>query len=199
MWQKYFGPKSKIYGIDIDPRCKQFEKENIEILIGSQSDVNFLNEVKQKIPKVDILIDDGGHTMEQMRVSFDNLIDHIKPDGVYICEDLHCCYWLSYGGGYKRKNSFIEYSKNFIDYINAWNSKQYIFKPNNFTKTIQSIHYYDGVIVMEKRIMEQPKNLMTGIASFDYTVETKQTLIRNTKYVFNKIMQTLRLPWHLYY
>jgi 23S rRNA U2552 (ribose-2'-O)-methylase RlmE/FtsJ len=58
MWKDYFGGKCKIYGVDIDPRCKQFEEENIEIFIGSQSDKNFLRKIKSSIPQIDILIDD---------------------------------------------------------------------------------------------------------------------------------------------
>ena len=38
MWSDYFGKGSKFYGIDIDPRCKEFENENFKIFIGSQSD-----------------------------------------------------------------------------------------------------------------------------------------------------------------
>ena len=48
MWKNYFGDKAIIYGIDIDPRCKEFEEENIKILIGSQSDRNFLRTVCKK-------------------------------------------------------------------------------------------------------------------------------------------------------
>ena len=33
MWRKYFGEKIKIYGVDIDPRCKSLEEDSIEILI----------------------------------------------------------------------------------------------------------------------------------------------------------------------
>ncbi|MEO6759595.1 MAG: class I SAM-dependent methyltransferase, partial [Saprospiraceae bacterium] len=70
MWKSYFGPKARIYGIDIDPECKKFEEENIEIFIGSQSDKDFLATLKKKIPPIDILIDDGGHTMNQIKTSF---------------------------------------------------------------------------------------------------------------------------------
>ena len=64
MWSDYFGKGSKFFGIDIDPRCKEFENENTKIFIGSQSDRKFLNYVKENIPHVDILIDDGGHHMK---------------------------------------------------------------------------------------------------------------------------------------
>jgi cephalosporin hydroxylase len=69
MWKNYFGDRAKIFGIDINPQCKEFEEENIKIFIGSQSDRNFLREVKAQIPPIDILIDDGGHTMVQQIVS----------------------------------------------------------------------------------------------------------------------------------
>lgn len=51
MWKQYFGDRAYIYGVDIDERCKQFEEENIQIFIGSQSDRKFLREIKAKIPK----------------------------------------------------------------------------------------------------------------------------------------------------
>ena len=166
MWKEYFGPKAKIYGIDLEPRCKELEEENIEIFIGSQSDRNFLREVKKAIPPLDILIDDGGHTMKQQIASFEELFDHIKDDGIYLCEDLHTSYWLSYGGGHKRRNTFIEYSKNFIDSINAWHSKQQSLKVTKFTQTAKSLHYYDSVLVIEKGIKETPRVETTGTPSF---------------------------------
>jgi len=59
MWRKYFGPEATIWGIDIDPRCKQLEEENTHIIIGSQEDRNFLRSIVDKIGPIDILIDDG--------------------------------------------------------------------------------------------------------------------------------------------
>jgi len=166
MWKDYFGPKVKIYGIDINPECKKFEEENIQILIGSQSDRNFLKEVKRLIPSVDILIDDGGHTMEQQIVTFEELFGHIAADGVYLCEDLHTSYWEEFGGGYKKPGSFIEYSKHFIDAINAFHSKDDSLKVDPFTRSVHSLHYYDSVLVIEKRKMEKPYTLKTGKKSY---------------------------------
>lgn len=178
MWKEYFGPKAKIYGIDIDPRCKAFEEENITIFIGSQSDKKFLEQVKKEIPLIDILIDDGGHTMEQQIVSFEVLFNHIKEDGIYLCEDLHTSYLVSYGGGYRRRGTFIEYSKNFIDYINAYHSQQKRLKINNFTQSAYSLHYYDSVLVIEKRKKEKPTVISFGapsfpIDSFDFSFSKK--------------------------
>ena len=56
MWKSYFGDKAKIYGIDVDPRCKVLEEENIKIFIGSQANKTFLQEIKTQIPPIDILM-----------------------------------------------------------------------------------------------------------------------------------------------
>jgi hypothetical protein len=196
MWKNYFGGKAKTYGIDIDPRCKDFEEENIEIFIGSQSDKNFLKEVKAKIPKVDILIDDGGHTMMQQIISYEELFAHVKDDGVYPCEDLHTSYWLIYGGGIQRKGTFIEYSKNFIDQLNAFHTRQSSYQPNDFTKTVNSLHYYDSMLFIEKRTRNKPTNESRGIMSFEPEIikRTKaERLKRDIKKGYNKILQSLKL------
>lgn len=162
MWKEYFGPKAIIYGIDINPKCKEFEEENVNILIGSQSDRNFLRQVKSRIPKVDILIDDGGHMMDQQIITYEELFDHVSDNGIYLIEDLHTSYWEDHGGGYKHPGSFIEYSKNFIDYINAYHSKSNSLPVSTFTKTVHSLHFYDSILVVEKRKIEKPYALKTG-------------------------------------
>ena len=202
MWKDYFGDQALIYGIDVNPRCKELEEENIKIFIGSQSDRNFLREVKKIIPKVDILIDDGGHTMKQQIVSFEELFSHIKDEGIYLCEDLHTSYRLTFGGGHKRKGTFIEFSKNFIDYLNAFHSQQNSLKVNYFTKSVDSIHYYDSMIVIEKRRVEAPIPEKSGIASFHEEQKIQLTIIQKILFklnnisltLINKILRFFRLP-----
>ena len=167
MWKHYFGNQAKIYGIDINPKCKQLEEENIQVFIGSQTDTNFLQTVISKIAPIDILIDDGGHTMKQQIVSFGELYPHIQENGVYLCEDLHTSYWKDYGGGYKKKSSFIEYSKNFIDSLHAYHSREKKFKVDPITQSAHSLHYYDSIMVIEKRKrLSLPIVEMTGNWSF---------------------------------
>ena len=158
MWKHYFGDKAKIYGIDINPDCMQVEEENIKIFIGSQSDRDFLQRVIKQLPPIDILIDDGGHTMQQQIVSFEELFDHIKPDGVYLCEDMHTSYWDNYGGGYKLPGNFIEYSKELIDKLNAYHYN----RVDDFTTSVNSMHYYDSMLVIEKSPREKPVTSRTG-------------------------------------
>lgn len=201
MWKNYFGDKAKIYGIDINPQCKELEEENIEILIGSQSDRRFLRELTQKIPKIDILIDDGGHTMEQQIVTFEELYGHIKDDGVYLCEDNHTSYWLKYGGGHRRKGTFIEYSKGLIDQLHAFHSEQSSLKVNEFTRTTNSMHYYDSILVIEKHLREKPIKKTTGIPSYERGMGSQQPTRKLAKKVYNaslrsinKFLRFFRLP-----
>lgn len=163
MWKSYFGDKAKIYGVDIDPKCKELEEDQINIFIGDQADRGFLQGIRDKIGPIDILIDDGGHTMIQQITTFEELYPAVSPNGIYLVEDLHTSYWEEYGGGYKKKESFIEYAKEFIDSINAWHSHDPELTPSNLTKTATGIHFYDSVIVIEKYPNPtKPKVSMTG-------------------------------------
>ena len=197
MWRQYFGKEATIWGIDIDPRCKSLEEENTHILIGSQEDPQFLRSIIDKIGPIDVLIDDGGHTQNQQIVSFQELYQHVNTDGgIYLCEDVHTSYMNIYGGGHERKNTFIEYSKSFIDQLNAHYSEQSSLKVDAITKTTNSIHYYDSIVVFEKKRMIHPSSSMTGAWSFTYD-DTKKTFIEKLELHLllniNKVLQSLKL------
>ena len=175
MWRHYFGPKAKIFGIDINPHCKDLEEAQINIIVGDQEDTDFLKSLCETIPRIDILIDDGGHTMKQQINTFEEMFASISENGVYLCEDLHTSYRPHWGGGYKKRGTFIEYSKNFIDYINAWHadwksslSLWSVFrgslKVTDFTRSVHSLHYYDSVLVIEKRPSVKPGPIHSGRA-----------------------------------
>lgn len=165
MWEYYFKGNATIYAIDINPECKKLESESVKIFIGSQEDEKFLENIKKEIPFIDILIDDGGHTMKQQINTFKYLFSHVIEDGIYICEDLHTSYWKHFGGGYKKKRSFIEFSKSFIDKIHAWHTPKVAI--DDFTKSTHSLHYYDSMLVIEKRKMTKPFDVKAGEAAIE--------------------------------
>jgi hypothetical protein len=156
MWKEYFGEDSEIVGIDIDPNCKQLEEEGIKIFIGDQGDRNFWKKFKEDNGKFDIVIDDGGHFFPQQITTFEEIFSWIEQDGVYLCEDLLTSYLEEYGGGYKKEDTFIEYSKNLIDYLNSWHNSENNPPINDITKNTFGIHFYDSVVVMEKRKINPP-------------------------------------------
>jgi hypothetical protein len=163
MWKHYFGPRAKIFGVDINPKCKQAEEDQIRVLIGDQEDRKFLRSIPNILPRIDILIDDGGHRMNQQIATFEELFPFIDENGVYVCEDLHTSYWKDFGGGYKRRGTFIEYSKNFIDFLNAWHSNnQKELGVSDFTRSAYCLHYYTSMLVIEKRPAAEPACIKTG-------------------------------------
>ena len=172
MWKDYFGPGTQLVGIDINPECRRFEEEGVRIVIGDQADRAFLRELRRSLGPIDILIDDGGHAMEQQIATFEELFAQVQPNGVYLCEDLHTSYWRRWGGGYRRRGSFIEYSKHWIDALHAWHSREpRRLGVSDFTRSAHSLHYYDSVLVVEKRPMQRPTDEATGETLFpDYAV-----------------------------
>ncbi len=164
MWRDYFGKNAKIVGVDIEAACKQFEDadNNIFIEIGSQDDPEFWHAFKQKYPRVDILLDDGGHMSNQQITTFREMFPHIKDGGLYMCEDCHASYWKPYGGGVHKPDSFIEFTKKLVDELNAFHTGDEL-KPTYNTLNMGGIHFYDSIVVVEKKqIPFAPFNLRIG-------------------------------------
>jgi methyltransferase family protein len=188
MWKDYFGPGARLYGVDINPECKRFERDGVRIFIGDQSDRTFLRSIAKEIPYIDILIEDGGHMMDQQIATFEELFPVVQPNGVYLCEDLHTSYWRHWGGGYKKSGSFIEYSKNWIDAIHAWHSHEPArLKVTELTKTAHSLHFYDSVVVVEKRPMQPPHDEATGQRSFDEYVPPPKNLLQRASRALRRL------------
>ena len=149
LWKRYFGPHAQIIGIDINPSCVAYEEDQIAVRIGDQSDDNFLNTLIEDFGAPDIVLDDGSHQMGHVSASFAFLYPRTSPNGVYMVEDLHTAYWDEYGGGLHKAGSFIEFCKDMLDELNAEWSRGAI-EPTDFTRTTQSIHFYDSIAVFER-------------------------------------------------
>lgn len=162
MWKNYFGKKAKIIGVDIDPECEKLVEDQIEIYIGDQEDRNFLKNLMEKIGPIDIVIEDGGHRMKQQIHTFEEVWPCMKDEGVFLVEDVITSYWERYGGGYKRKDTFIEYSKNLIDSLNAGWSETDDLKINYYTETIKEISIYVSVIAFTKGQFKSVKPITSG-------------------------------------
>jgi hypothetical protein len=158
MWRHYFGGECEIFGVDVNEDCRNVEKhlKGVKIFIGDQEDRTFWRNFKNETPTLDIIIDDGGHKMQQQIVTFEELYGHMSSDGVYLCEDIGTSYFAAYGGGLERQGTFIEFSKTLIDKLNAWhwqerNTGDY----STFVKQTNSLHFYDNVVVIEREQTEK--------------------------------------------
>lgn len=150
MWQNYFHKDSTIVGIDINPECKAHEGGNVHVRIGSQVDRKFLRKVITEFGPFDIILDDGSHDNQHVVNTFEMLYTHTSENGVYMVEDMHTSYWPNYGGGLRAKGSMIEYFKKKIDEINAVHVKEN-YPATNFTRSTDSMTFYDSILVLEKR------------------------------------------------
>ncbi len=163
LWRDYFGPAAVIYGVDINPRCAAFSSRGVQVRIGSQADPKFLRAVVAEMGGVDIVIDDGSHVAQDQRISFQTLFPLVDARGLYVAEDLHTAYWYDYGGGYGRKQSFIELAKSLVDDLHSW----YHSRPSKYpdaARVINAVHFYDSIAVIEKAPKEKPVHLRVGVA-----------------------------------
>jgi hypothetical protein len=143
MWQAYFGPGCTVHGVDIEPACKAYESEGVEIHIGDQADRDFWSAFRTSVPDVDVLIDDGGHEPEQQMATLEELLPHLRPGGVYICEDVHGV-----------DNRFALFAHALTNELNAFNrspAQDLASVASPFQGDIHSIHFYPFAVVIEKR------------------------------------------------
>jgi hypothetical protein len=147
MWKHYFGPKCHVYGVDIEEACKAYEADRIKVFVGDQADREFWKLFKKQVPTIDLLIDDGGHHPMQQIVTFEEMLPHLRPGGVYLCEDIH-----------EVSNAFSAYMHGVADNLNAssWTYNapnkgiQSVINLTPFQKAIHSIHLYPFITVIEK-------------------------------------------------
>jgi hypothetical protein len=93
-------------------------------------------------------------------VSFDFLYPHTKENGVYLVEDTHTSYWPEWGG-LKRPGTFMEFTKDLIDSLNAYHTRNAL-PVSEFTNSTTSMHFYDSVVVFEKGRMLRRHDITVG-------------------------------------
>ena len=95
VWKQYYGAALTYTGVDINEKTVRSASpsEHISIEIGSQLDAVFLRRVCRTHGPFDIVVDDGGHSAEMMRVTLDVLWSSsaacLQPKVVYAIEDMH--------------------------------------------------------------------------------------------------------------
>ena len=144
MWKNYFGPSCRVHGIDIREECRVYEDVQTTIHIGDQSDRLFWKHFRESVPAVDVLIDDGGHLYEQQRTTLEEMLPHLKPGGVYLCEDVH--------GTDNRFSAFIDSLSADLNALSpiameGGSASQL----TSFQAAVHSIHRYPFVVLIEKR------------------------------------------------
>lgn len=197
MWRNFFGKKAKIIGIDLNPKIKKFSKYGFDIVIGDQSSEKFWINFFKKYGKVDIVLDDGGHTNYQQIITTNNCVPNIKDGGMLITEDVHTSYikdkWYN-----PSKYSFINYSKKLIDDINSrypglkknkFSLNKYIYSIQSFESiTVFNINRKKSVInkeIRNNKLSIDPKEFRSSLDkdSFFYKIKTMFKIKSNFTYL----------------
>ena len=170
LWRGYFGAGSRMSGIDIDPACAALTDDGIAIHIGDQADADFLRGVVARDGPFDIVIDDGGHRMNQMITSFETLYPAMTIPGVYVVEDTHTCAW---GGPFADRadgETFLARAQRLAAALNEWTGNPAQFQrfgtpprmrdgeapASAFCRTTHAICFYDSMVVFERRQRPEP-------------------------------------------
>ena len=116
MWQAYF-PKARIFAVDILDKSR-FNNPRVTTFIADQANRDQLQAaIDSSGGDIDVLIDDGGHTMEQQQVSLGFLFRHVRPGGYYVIEDVHTslpALWKGYGVARDSSNTTLRMIENFM-------------------------------------------------------------------------------------
>ncbi len=162
MWKDYFHADSTICGIELNETpLLGFKEDGIKLFFGDQTDIHFLSTVQQHGP-FDIIIDDGGHTMFQMRTSFEYLFRYATADnGLYVIEDLGTSYWHRWSGGIDRQGTMMARLKELADGINHrfWKGNRLDYIPipadnvvdaDYFDENITEVKFCKGISFIQK-------------------------------------------------
>jgi len=172
MWQDYFS-NAQLYFVDI--KKSFFEvygkglSDRCHLHIADQSKSADLKKFLQNVGgDFDVIIDDGGHTMDQQLITFKELFPYLKDGGIYVIEDLHTSYWKSYGGNgtFEKPNAgpgtMIQFLKNLLDEVNFVGARtkkankdacpqEIIQELSYYQKYIRSMHFYDSLCFIIKK------------------------------------------------
>ena len=97
LWEAYF-PSAQIFGVDIVSKT-QYDTQRIKTLVadqGKREDLASL--IAAAGTAFDVILDDGGHRMEQQQISFGILFAALNSGGLYIIEDIHTSFPELYPG-----------------------------------------------------------------------------------------------------
>jgi SAM-dependent methyltransferase len=147
LWREYLGARVHLYGVDIEEACRRYEDGATRIFIGDQADRDFWRRFRAEVPDLDVVIDDGGHMPLQQSVTLEELLPHLRPGGVYLCEDHHGSH-----------NRFVAYVSGLSQALHAQRpvesadpERRSVSRNSGFQSLVDSIHSYPFLTVIERR------------------------------------------------
>jgi hypothetical protein len=151
MWRDYFGPGCRFTGVDIEPAVQAYASPEVRVIVGDQGDPAFWRSALPTLPRIDVVIDDGGHESHQQITTLEALLPHMNPGGVFFCEDI--------SGG--ETNPMTPYVSGLVAALQAYQPAPHRHAPTYavptpFQAAVHGIHCYPFVTVVELR--DRPLN-----------------------------------------
>lgn len=159
-WRKYFGPGARIVGIDLNPALKEeLAGDGFEVFIGDQADPAFWRTFYSQVGKIDVLLDDGGHTNTQMWTTLTSALEHTRDGGLIVIEDTHAAYKRSFGNPSSSSLSNrlfaavneIHYRSPELDDVDRdlrSRSENKLLRGLRIAELVHSIRFYESVIAL---------------------------------------------------
>jgi hypothetical protein len=119
LWTQFF-PNTDQWMFEFNRDCaEQLARPALgdHLIVGDQSSVADLSAAIKKIGAFDIVIDDGGHSMDQQIVSLQVLFPAVRPGGFYFVEDLETSFLPHYGGSQTGSNRGLFTSPTTLQYL----------------------------------------------------------------------------------
>ncbi|HEY5137316.1 MAG TPA: class I SAM-dependent methyltransferase [Candidatus Nanopelagicales bacterium] len=172
----YFGPTARLVGADLDPGNVEAARARHVAALGDQSDPDFLRRLSDRHGPFDVVIDNGGHTMEQQITTAEVLLPLMADRSVLLVEDTHTSYRPEYGGGLDEPHSFVSWLKRRIDDVNAYHWSRDT-PPSPLSDVIASLHVYDSVVVVDK--VQRPAPFAEVSGSWDLLSVPRQVALES--------------------
>jgi hypothetical protein len=159
MWEEYF-KNAEIFAADIMTESERKET-SLTYEGGIYSDIEISPKVKTFVVNqekeselltlpddLDIIVEDGGHSMLQQQITFNVLFNHkLKPGGYYVLEDLHTSEDIFYPAGHvwnlfgaNEHNRTLELLYD-LQKGRIRENNQYYISGHDFTKLLEQIEY----------------------------------------------------------
>lgn len=163
MWKSYFR-KSRIVGIDLYDKT-HFSEDRIDVRQCDQTDQEGLTRLCNEYGGFDIIIDDGSHLNQHVIQTFEILFPLLRPEGIYVAEDLQTAYWPSYGGGINHPRSSMTYFKNLVDGLNYIEFPIANYRPTFYDENIVEVSFVHNLVFIRKGRNDEKSNCPEHIQS----------------------------------
>ena len=176
-WKKILGSKSKIYGLDLNPECKQLSCNDYTVFVGDQGDPKVWQNLINHCGQFDIIIDDGSHIGFSQAKTIDfALMGAIGNEGIVIIEDTHTAYIDKFIGDGTGINFFDKV--NDIRLMSDPNSRLSYIKNDDLARTsVENLMIFESIVSLKikRGLLESSK------AGSDGNKISSQTISRDAR------------------